>query len=102
MARGRLVWRPRGGKTVVVELEVGSGCRVTGVVVSGDFFVYPEEALWAFEDALRGCGSRDCILGAASEAARVSEAVVGFTWEGLGEVVAGLWERLCRGVEGPR
>ena len=102
MRRGRIVWRPRGGKTVVVELGVDDDCRVASVVVSGDFFVYPEDALWEFEEALRGCGSRDCILGAASRAARASEAVVGFTWEGLGEVVAGLWERLCRGAGAPR
>lgn len=102
MARSaRVVWRPAGGKTVVVELGVGEDCRVASAVVSGDFFVYPEEALEVFEESLRGCGDRDCVLGAAARAAGVSEAVIGFTWEELGEVVAGLWSRLCGAAEEP-
>jgi lipoate-protein ligase A len=42
-----------GGKLIAVELDVVD-CRLTGVVVTGDFFLYPEDALPALASALEG------------------------------------------------
>jgi lipoate-protein ligase A len=42
-----------GGKLVVVDLEIADG-RLDRVVVSGDFFLEPDEALEAIDAALAG------------------------------------------------
>lgn len=42
-----------GGKLVAVELDVASG-ELRNVVVTGDFFLYPEEALSILTEALEG------------------------------------------------
>src|SRR5918998_2668960 len=46
-------YKTPGGKLVVVDFEVDAGV-LRGVVVSGDFFLYPEEALGAIAAALEG------------------------------------------------
>ena len=56
-----------GGKLVVVDVEVVDG-RLTDVEVSGDFFLYPEEALGDITAALDG-------LDAALDAAGIAELV---------------------------
>lgn len=42
-----------GGKLVTVNFDVQDG-KLTNVQVSGDFFLYPEEALGDIRDALEG------------------------------------------------
>lgn len=42
-----------GGKLIAVELDVVDD-RLTGVVITGDFFLYPEEALPRLAAALEG------------------------------------------------
>jgi len=42
-----------GGKLVRVELDVEDG-RLRDVKITGDFFLYPEEAIEGLESALRG------------------------------------------------
>lgn len=42
-----------GGKLIAVEFNVVAA-RLSGVVVSGDFFLYPEEALPVLANALEG------------------------------------------------
>lgn len=46
-------YKTPGGKLVRVEFEVADD-RLTAVVVSGDFFLYPEEALEGITESLRG------------------------------------------------
>jgi lipoate-protein ligase A len=60
-------YKTPGGKLVVVDLEVTDG-RLVDVQVSGDFFLYPEEALAPITAALEG-------LAADLDAAAIAEAV---------------------------
>lgn len=46
-------YKTPGGKLVVVDFDVADG-RLRHVEVSGDFFLYPEEALPAIAGALEG------------------------------------------------
>lgn len=46
-------YKTPGGKLVVVDLDVAGG-RLAGVMVSGDFFLYPEESLDAIVAGLEG------------------------------------------------
>ena len=46
-------YKTPGGKLVAVDLEVADGV-LRDVTVSGDFFLYPEEALSAITGALEG------------------------------------------------
>ena len=46
-------YKTPGGKLVVVDLEATDG-RLARVMVSGDFFLYPEEALEGITAALEG------------------------------------------------
>ena len=46
-------YKTPGGKLVAVDLEVVDD-RLANVMVHGDFFLYPEEALAAIVDALEG------------------------------------------------
>ncbi|MFN3268478.1 MAG: lipoate protein ligase C-terminal domain-containing protein [Zestosphaera sp.] len=48
-----LVKRLSGGKTIKVDLEV-TGEVIKDVVISGDFFLYPEEYIHVIESELRG------------------------------------------------
>lgn len=49
-------YKTPGGKLVVVDFDVQDG-RLTQVQVSGDFFLYPEEALEPIRSALEGLAS---------------------------------------------
>lgn len=46
-------YKTPGGKLVVVDLEVSDG-KLHDVMVSGDFFVYPDEAFSTLSAALEG------------------------------------------------
>lgn len=46
-------YKTPGGKLVVVDFQV-EGDTLAGVMVSGDFFLYPEEALGDLTSALEG------------------------------------------------
>ncbi len=64
MGSARVRRRCSGGKTVDVEVAVEGG-RISRVVISGDFFAYPEGALESLEASLRGIEpSVEEILGA--------------------------------------
>jgi len=45
----------KGGKTVKVDVEITDDERIHDIVISGDFFVYPQEALEELENKLKGC-----------------------------------------------
>jgi len=46
-------YKTPGGKLVVVDLDVADG-KLTDVMVSGDFFLYPDDAFPALTNALEG------------------------------------------------
>jgi lipoate-protein ligase A len=72
-------YKVAGGKLVVVDLEVVDGV-IRDVVLSGDFFLEPDEALGDMSDALEGL-SAEASLGALVEAvdrARGDAVMVGF------------------------
>jgi hypothetical protein len=46
-------FKPTGGKLVVADFELRDG-RLVGVRITGDFFLYPEEALAVFAMTLTG------------------------------------------------
>jgi len=78
-----------GGKLVVVDLRV-SGGRLTGVRLSGDFFLEPPQALEAIDAALEGLpadadGAR--IVAAVNAALAPPVAMYGLTVEGIAVVV---------------
>ena len=62
-----------GGKLIAVEFDVDGG-TLRDVVVTGDFFLYPEEALGALAGALEGASAS---LGEDDYAARVRQAMGG-------------------------
>ena len=51
----------RHGKTVRLDAVLSSNCSISSIQVSGDFFVYPEEALEELEKRLLGCASGECV-----------------------------------------
>lgn len=53
-------------KTVKLDVVLSNDCVLEEVQVSGDFFVYPEEALEVLENSLRGCRDQACIENAFS------------------------------------
>ncbi|HYI24141.1 MAG TPA: biotin--protein ligase [Thermomicrobiales bacterium] len=83
MAHGE--YKMPGGKLVIVEFEVDAG-RLRDVVVSGDFFLYPDEVLEAITGALEHLPAD---LPEASYAAKVQAAIpdgatiMGVTPEGV-------------------
>lgn len=60
------------GKLVVVDLDIDPGQRLAGVRLSGDFFLYPDEALTTITGALDGAPAG---LPAHEYALRVAEAI---------------------------
>jgi len=72
-------YKTPGGKLVVVDFEVRDE-RLRDVVVSGDFFLYPEEALESITGAVEGMA----VASGESEIARAVEAAVADGTEMLG------------------
>lgn len=58
-----------GGKLVVVDFDIQDG-RLSNVMISGDFFLYPEDALPALSGALEGA-DRTLDAGALAERIRL-------------------------------
>ncbi len=54
------VRRLSGGKTVKVDVEVIDG-NIKDIVISGDFFLYPEEYIHVIESKLKGRGMSDIV-----------------------------------------
>jgi len=101
-ARRVFTYRPPGGKTVSVALDLGGDCRIERVVFTGDFFVYPEHALEELEEELRGCSSAECIEAAFRRVEEEGATAVGFTWGGLAARLVEEWRRACEAVAGTR
>jgi lipoate-protein ligase A len=72
-------YKTPGGKLVRVDLEVDNGV-LRAVVVSGDFFLYPDDALEAITGSLQGLPAE---LGEPEIAARIAAAIpAGTEWLG--------------------
>ncbi len=94
MARGRIVIRRPGLKTIVLDMVI-EGCHVVSLRISGDFFVYPEEAVEEAEKLVADCDSAECVRSTLTSMAERSE-TVGMDWRVVGEEAARLFTRLCR------
>jgi hypothetical protein len=77
-------------KTVKLDIVLGENCEIIDVVVSGDFFAYPEEAIERLESKLKKCNSRTCVEEAFGE---ISGAVI------LGIDIADLKNRIAELLE---
>ncbi|WP_430591683.1 lipoate--protein ligase family protein [Humidisolicoccus flavus] len=78
-----------GGKLVVVDLEESEGL-ITGFALAGDFFLEPDEALLAINDAVNGLPVTSTAneIGTAIRAALPSETqMLGFTPESVGVAI---------------
>jgi len=52
--------RVKGGKTLKIDLEIESGI-IKDIIISGDFFAYPMEAVEELENMLKGVNVSDAI-----------------------------------------
>jgi len=52
--------RVKGGKTLKIDLDIESGI-IRDIIISGDFFAYPMEAVDELENMLRGASVSDAI-----------------------------------------
>ena len=52
--------RVEGGKTLKIDLEIESGI-IKDIIISGDFFAYPMEAVEELENMLKGVNVSDAI-----------------------------------------
>jgi len=84
----------RDEKTVRIDVEL-EDCVIKSVILSGDFFAYPEDIVERLEDALRGCGSIECVEKAFMI---VEDAVlIGTRWDTIKEEIAKLLAE-CTGL----
>lgn len=77
-----------GGKGVKVEVEA-EDCRIRKIVISGDFFAYPEDIVEELEMALRGSELGDVakVIGSFRSRGRL----VGIGWDDIFELIASLY-----------
>ncbi|RUM48103.1 MAG: hypothetical protein DSY37_00535 [Hyperthermus sp.] len=94
-----LVIREKHTKTITVEARVSGECRLEDVKITGDFFIYPPEALEEYERLLRGCENAECYLNAAAIMERTAEAI-GFDWRLVSERIIKALERYCSPGQG--
>ena len=87
--KGRTMKKVAGGKLLVVDVDYGDAIR--SVRISGDFFLYPEEAITVLESALSRLSSRapsSAIRDALQKTALKNKIQpVGFTFDDLAETV---------------
>ncbi len=86
MQVGKSVLKVAGGKLLRVEVEHEAGI-VKKVRLTGDFFIYPEEALIEMEKALEGCELGEVAERVDNTAARLGAQLVGFSPADVQEVV---------------
>ncbi len=48
-------------KTVKLDIALDDDCRINDIIISGDFFAYPEDSIEVLEEQLRGCSNASCI-----------------------------------------
>lgn len=88
---GRASEKVQGGKLVKAEVEYGE--RIRRVKITGDFFIYPEEAIGALEKSIVGApasSSEEELAEKVRNAAEESGALlIGITPEAVARVVKG-------------
>jgi len=80
-------------KTVKLDVTLSENCEIRDIVISGDFFAYPEDSVERLENRIKGCASRECIEEAFSELA--SAVVLGVDVEDLKNKIISVYEN-CR------
>ena len=87
--------RPKGMKTVYIDATIDTNeCRITQIQISGDFFLYPSEALDELEERLRGCNSEECIYSVVDKFAEKTTAV-GLDYDALKTALAEILSDVC-------
>lgn len=82
-------YKTPGGKLVVVDFAVDDGV-LRGVELSGDFFLYPEEALGPLTVALEGApadATEEALAGRVRNAIGPEVTLLGFSPEAIGRAV---------------
>lgn len=82
-------YKTPGGKLVMVDFAVRDGA-LSQVVVAGDFFLYPEEALGQIRGALEGTpvdASEDAIATRVRDALAPGVTMLGFSPEAIAQAV---------------
>jgi lipoate-protein ligase A len=87
MHTSQAVRKVRGGKLVQLSLSHHDGV-ITGALLTGDFFVHPEEGLVQIEEALRGAALTESIETLIEEVVRKNRLIlVGFSPRDIAELV---------------
>ena len=84
MRRTSVLKKIKGGKTVKLDVVIDDG-KIRDIVISGDFFVYPQEALEELENKLKGCSLNEAKSILKEYAGRVT--VLGFTLDDVAELL---------------
>ena len=82
-------------KTVKVDIVIGDECRIIDIIISGDFFAYPEDSIERLESKLKECRDELCIEEAFRELS--SSVVLGVNVEDLKNKVMGFIKN-CRSM----
>ncbi len=80
-------------KTVKLDVTLSENCEIRDIVISGDFFAYPEDSVEKLENRIKGCASRECIEEAFSELASV--VILGVNVEDLKNKIISVYDK-CR------
>jgi len=85
MKKTSVLKKIKGGKTVKIDLEITDDGRIHDIIISGDFFVYPQETLEELESKLKGRSLEEAksILKEYSE----KVTVLGFTLDDVAELL---------------
>lgn len=87
-------YKTPGGKLVIVDFNVADG-TLKGVQVSGDFFLYPEDALPQITASLEGLPidlDRDAIAERITNALAPDVVMLGFSADAIANAVRNAWE----------
>jgi len=82
-------------KTVKVDVVIGDECKIIDIIISGDFFAYPEDSIERLESKLKECRDELCIEEAFRELS--SSVVLGVNVEDLKNKVMGFIKN-CRSM----
>ncbi len=96
-------YKTPGGKLVVVDLEVTAG-KLRRVEVSGDFFLYPDETLFAITASLEGLSAdldEGAIANTVREAIPPGAEVLGTSPEGIAIAVRRALQDASEGIHQP-
>ncbi|MEM4717396.1 MAG: lipoate protein ligase C-terminal domain-containing protein [Desulfurococcaceae archaeon] len=81
-------------KTVEITLQV-ENCRVVSIKITGDFFLYPEDAIERLEERAIGCETTECLENALLELKNAI--VLGFDLVDVSTRILNAYRDLCQG-----